>query len=119
MFLSTIIDYFNETRENNENFDNNLETQCIVCGIDREEIEKINIYDKNAFEKHIHYYHNIFNYIYYLMYLQSSSYRDAIIDNSVWELHLEKKYSYLPKDNCFKLLEKRCWKKYDQNETEE
>ena len=119
MFLSTIIDYFNETRENNENFDNNLETQCIVCGIDREEIEKINTNDKNAFKKHIHQYHNIFNYIYYLMYLQSSSYRDPIIDNSVWELHLEKKYSYLPKDICFKLLEKRCWKKYDNNESEE
>ena len=106
MFLSIIIDYFNETRENSENFEDELETTCIVCGIDREEIEKINSNDKNAFDKHITYYHNVFNYIYYLMYLQSSSMRDVIIDNSVWNLHLVKNLSYLPKNTCFKQLEK-------------
>ena len=119
MFLSTIIDYFNETRENSETFEDTLETKCIVCGIDREKIEKITNNDKNAFDKHITYYHNIFNYIYYLMYLQSLSLRDVIIDNSVWELHLAKNLSYLPKNNWFKQLEKKCWKKFNQNKTEE
>ena len=119
MFLSIIIDYFNETRENSENFESNLESQCIVCGIDREKIEKINSNDKNAFEKHITYNHNVFNYIYYLMYLQSSSNKDEIIDNSVWNLHLVKNLSYLPKNICFKQLEKRCWKKLNKKENDE
>ena len=107
MFLSIIIDYFNETRENSEDFVNELETTCIVCGYDREKIEKINTNDKNAFDKHITYNHNVFNYIYYLMYLQSSSMRDVIIDESVWSLHLVKNLSYLPKNTCFKELEKK------------
>ena len=120
MFLSIIIDYFNETRENSETIESNLESQCIVCGIDREKIEKINSNDKNAFEKHITYNHNVFNYIYYLMYLQSSSNKDVIIDNSVWDLHLVKNLSYLPKNICFKQLEKKCWKKkLNQNKNEE
>ena len=119
MFLSIIIDYFNETRENTENFEENLETQCIVCGIDREKIEKINPNDKDSFNKHIKYYHNVFNYIYYLMYLQSSSSRDVIIDNNIWNLHLIKNLSYLPKNICFKQLEKRCWKKLNQRKNKE
>ena len=119
MFLSIIIDYFNETREKSEDFEDNLETQCIVCGIEREKIEKINTNDKNAFDKHIQYYHNVFNYIYYLMYLQSSSMKDVIIDSSVWDLHLEKNLSYLPKNICFKQLEKRCWKKFNQRKNKE
>ena len=119
MFLSIIIDYFNETRESNETFENNLETRCIVCGKKRKNIEAINTNDKNAFDKHITYYHNVFNYIYYLMYLQSSSSRDVIIDDSVWNLHLVKNLSYLPKKICFKQLEKKCWKKLNQINIEE
>ena len=119
MFLSIIIDYFNETRENNEDFENELETTCIVCGTDREKIEKINSNDKDAFNKHITYSHNVFNYIYYLMYLQSSSMRDVIIDESVWNLHLIKNLSYLPKNISFNQLEKRCWKNFNQNENKE
>ena len=41
------------------------------------------------------------------MYLQSSSMRDVIIDDSVWNLHLVKNLSYLPKNTCFKQLEKK------------
>ena len=114
LFLSTIIDYFNETRENNENFKEGLETNCTVCGMEREKIEKIYSNNKNAFEKHITYFHNSFNYIYYLMYIQSSSFRDAVIENGVWSLHLNKNLSYLPKNSCFKQYEKKCWKILDK-----
>ena len=73
MFLSIIIDYFNKTREKFEHFEDNLETQCIVFCIEKEKIEKINTNDKNAFDKHIQYYHNVFNYIYYLNNNESKS----------------------------------------------
>jgi hypothetical protein len=114
LFLSTIIDYYNETRESTENFENGLETTCTVCGMEREEIEKIYSNNKNAFEKHITYFHNAFNYIYYLMYLQSSSFKDSVVERGVWNLHLNKKLSYLPKNTCFKIYEKKCWKKLDE-----
>ena len=113
LFLSTIIDHFNETRENNENFKEGLETNCAVCGMEREKIEKIYSNNKNAFEKHITYYHNPFNYVYYLMFLQSSSFKDTVIEDGVWSLHLNKNLSYLPKNKCFKQFEKKSWEKYD------
>ena len=118
LFLSTIIDHFNETRENNDNFQEGLETNCTVCGMDRETIEKIYSNNKNAFERHIIYFHNAFNYIYYLMYLQSSSFKDTVIENGVWSLHLNKNLSYLPKNKCFKELEKKSWKKLDMKKKE-
>ena len=116
MFLSIIIDYFNETRENSENFNDDLETGCLICGINREEIEKINPNDKNAFDKHIRNSHNVFNYIYYLIYLQSIDDRDVIIEEGVWNLHLEKNFSYLPKKEFFKNLEKIRWEKYNKRD---
>ena len=111
MFLSVIIDYFNETREKSGNFNEALDTQCLVCGINREKIEKITPNDKNAFEKHITNCHNVFNYLYYLMYLQSIDDKDVIIDNGVWDLHLVKNLSYLPKNEFFKELEIKRWEK--------
>ena len=113
LFLSTIIDHFNETRENDENFQEGLETNCTVCGMEREKIEKIHSNNKNAFEKHITYFHNAFNYIYYLMYLQSLSFRDVVVEEEVWRLLIEKDLSFLPKNSCFKIFEKKCWKKLD------
>ena len=119
MFLSTIIDYFNETRENTEDFQRGLETKCIVCGLEREKIEKLYSHDKNAFDNHINIYHNAFNYIYYLMYLQSSAKKDPIIEKNIWDIHLKKDLSYLPKKVCFKQNEDRIWKKLNQRKKEE
>ena len=119
MFLSVIIDYFNETRENSETFNETMETECIVCGIDREKIEKINPNDKIAFDKHITNCHNVFNYLYYLMYLQSIDDKDVIIDEGVWNLHLDKNLSYLPKNEFFKNQKKKRWEKYNLKNKDE
>ena len=87
--------------------------------MEREKIEKIYSHDKNAFDNHINYNHNAFNYVYYLMFLQSSSTKDPIIDNSIWNLFLQKDYSYLPKNICFKQNEKKCRKKLNKRKNEE
>ena len=119
MFLSVIIDYFNETRERSETFNETMETECIICGISREKIEKINPNDKMAFDKHITNCHNVFNYLYYLMYLQSIADKDVIIDEGVWNLHLDKNLSYLPKNEFFKNLERKRWEKYNSRKKDE
>ena len=69
MFLPVIIDYFNETREKSETFNDTMKTECIVCDINREEIEKTTPNDKKTFDKHFTNCYNVFNYIYYLIYL--------------------------------------------------
>ena len=114
IFLSTIIDYFNDTREKSRKFQEGLETKCTVCFMEREKIEKLYGNDKNAFDKHINYYHNAFNYIYYLMYLESAWYLDDIIEKNVWNIHLNKKLSFLPKKKCLKQLEIKCRKQLKQ-----
>ena len=47
------------------------------------------------------------------MFLQSSSFKDTVIEDGVWSLHLNKNLSYLPKNKCFKQFEKKSWEKYD------
>ena len=71
MFLSIIIDYFNNTRENKENFEKQSNSECLICGLEREFLEKIYMNGKYAFEKHVFYVHNIKNYINYLIYIQA------------------------------------------------
>ena len=116
IFFSIIIDYFNKTREKTEKFNEELEKQCIVCGMHRERIEEIYVDNRNPFDSHVYTHHNAFSYIYYLMYLQSSSYRDEIVDNTIWNLHLKKDLSYIPKNKCFKQLGRRCLKIHESED---
>ena len=39
--------------------------------------------------------------------MQSLSYRDPIIEEGVWNYHLDNKNSYLPDKTCFQLKEKK------------
>ena len=107
IFTSIIIDYFMNTRKNKEYFTKKSKTECLICRLEREKLEKIYLNAKDAFKKHTYHCHNIRNYINYLFYLQSLSYRDPIIEESVWNYHLENKNSYLPDKTCFQLKEKR------------
>jgi inositol 1,4,5-triphosphate receptor type 1 len=98
MFLSIIKDYFSRQREEQKKFEETVQRICLICGIEREKLEKIYSNHKNAFDIHINYDHNIYDYICYLNYLQNKTKRDKIIENSVWELHLNNNYFFLPKD---------------------
>ena len=106
MFLSTIIDYFNSTKEKKEEFQKLYDSKCLICEQDREDLEKLYSNLKNAFELHINHFHSIIDYIAYLLYLQASNLRDPIIDEKVWKLHLSNNFKYLPKKTCFKEKEK-------------
>ena len=106
MFTSIIFDYFMNTRKNKESFAKKSKTECLICGLERENLEKIYMNAKDAFQKHTYHCHNIRNYINYLFYLQSLSYRDPIIEENVWNYHLDNKNSYLPDKTCFTLKEK-------------
>ena len=110
MFLSMIIDYFNNTKENNEEFQKLKESKCLICEKEREDLEKLYSNMKNAFDLHTNHFHNLIDYIAYLIYLQSLKLKDPIIDNSVWEMHLSNILKYLPKDICFKDIEKKIEK---------
>ena len=107
MFLSIIKDYFSSQREDQETFAETIEKICLICGIERETLEKIYSNHKNAFEIHINHDHNVSNYICYLNYLQCITKRDKIVEENVWQYHLRNNYLFLPKNTCFKLRERK------------
>lgn len=55
-------DEFNEREEDNENF-------CYICGLYRRDLNKLG--KKSDFEEHITKKHNIWNYLYYIAYIES------------------------------------------------
>ena len=110
MFTSIIFDYFMDTRKKKESYTKKSKTECLICGLGREELEKIYMNAKSAFQKHTYHCHNIRNYINYLFYLQSLNYRDPIIEENVWNYHLDNKNSYLPDQTCFQKKERKVLK---------
>ena len=71
------------TRKNKESFAKKSKTECLICGLEREKIEKIYLNAKDAFQKHAYYCINIRNYINYLFYIQYLSYRAPIIEENI------------------------------------
>ena len=45
------------------------------------------------------------NYINYLFYVQSLSYKDPIIEEGIWRYHLDNNNIYLPIKTCFQRKE--------------
>ena len=119
IFISIIIDYFMDTRNNREDFNKKSKTECLICGLKREKIEKIYINIKDGFNKHIVYCHHIKNYINYLFYVQSLSYRDPIIEEGIWNYHLDNNNIYLPKKTCFQMEEKKILDNINENKDNE
>ena len=119
IFTSIIIDYFMETRKNIEDFSKKSNTECLICGLKRELLEKLYSNVKDSFNKHTVYCHHIKNYINYLFYVQSLYYRDPIIEDVIWSYHLENNNIYLPKDTCFQLEERRIEKKINSRKNKE
>ena len=106
IFFMIIIDYFSQSKEKTEEFTELSETTCLVCELEREELEKIYSNSKSAFELHINHAHSLIDYISYLVYLQTLSFKDPIIEARIWKLHLSNNLNYLPKNVCFKQKEK-------------
>ena len=106
IFFMIIIDYFSQSKEKTEEFTELSETTCLVCELEREDLEKIYSNSKSAFELHINHAHSLIDYISYLVYLQTLSFKDPIIEARIWKLHLSNNLNYLPKNVCFKQKEK-------------
>jgi inositol 1,4,5-triphosphate receptor type 1 len=103
MFLSIIKDFFSRQREDQDKFNETLQSVCLICGLKRGDLEKIYSNNKNGFNYHINVDHNIYDYICYLNYLHCKTKKEKIVEANVWRLHLSNNYFFLPKDKCFKL----------------
>ena len=119
IFISVIVDYFMENRKNREDFTKKSNTECLICGLKREQLEKIYSNIKDGFNKHRVYCHHIMNYINYLFYVQSLSYRDPIIEEGIWKYHLDNNNIYLNVKTCFQMKERKILKIINANKDNE
>ena len=117
--ISFVVDYFFEALNNEKDFNKKLNTECLICGLEREKLEKIYSNISNGFNKHRIYCHHIMNYINYLLYVQSLSYRDPIIEEGIWKYHLENNNIYLPIKTCFQMKEGKILEIVNANKDDE
>ena len=68
MVSGLIVDTFDSLRGDREELEEDMETICFICGLNREKIEKYYI-GKEGFEKHLQD-HSIENYLFYMFYLE-------------------------------------------------
>merc|ERR1712126_613041 len=78
IIFGIIIDTFSQLREENEENNRMMKTQCIVCSIDREKFEFLaSMHGKKSsgrsigFEEHIQYEHNMWSYFFFILYLRN------------------------------------------------
>jgi hypothetical protein len=67
-FLGKIMDTFGELREADEKLQEELYARCFICGIKQEEFDRA---EDRGFALHTALQHNVVNYFYFLVYLQS------------------------------------------------
>ena len=93
VFLGIIIDTFGLLRD--AQFENEYDRKniCFICQISSDDCMKDNI----DFYKHVNYEHNIWNYIYFLAYLNLNNPNNFNrVENSVWEKLEIQDYSWIP-----------------------
>ncbi|CAD8161563.1 unnamed protein product [Paramecium pentaurelia] len=70
-----IIDSFGVLRDEAEELDNDIKGFCLICGIDRGTLEK-KAKHKKGFRFHVKYEHCVWNYIFYISYLEDKKKAD-------------------------------------------
>ncbi|CAD8149999.1 unnamed protein product [Paramecium octaurelia] len=70
-----IIDSFGVLREEAEELDNDIKGYCLICGIDNGTLEK-KAKHKKGFRFHVKYEHCVWNYIFYISYLEDKKKSD-------------------------------------------
>ncbi len=71
MIAGIIIDRFAMLRQEENDMIYDMQNKCTICGLKKEDIEKIYDLYKQNYQIHTKYDHNIFNYIYYIIYLDN------------------------------------------------
>jgi len=95
LIFGMIIDAFGDLRDQKTNNDEDQKNVCFICGIERSEFERY-----MSFEEHILEDHNLWSYIYYLVYLldrqKTAKVEMTDIENLVLGKYLQKDSGWVP-----------------------
>lgn len=93
-----IIDTFAELREQNNAIMQDARSRCFICDKSREELEKM--YGANGFEFHVNQHHNLWDYLFFMAYLEAKMEAEGQLLNSseryVFEKMDKDDHSWLP-----------------------
>ena len=88
-----IIDSFGEKRAAREALEEDTNNFCFICNIERDEFERYEI----DFGEHILHYHNMFHYVWFIMYLKATSTYDFTGNETyIWELYQQRSIAFFP-----------------------
>ena len=96
VIFSLIVDTFGELRDESYNYDYDKKNICFICQISRDGCLLKNI----DFNSHIKNNHNLWNYVYFLVYLHLYNPNDfSRVEGIVWDKLIENDYGWIPIDN--------------------
>ncbi len=93
IFLGIIINAFGELRKKNSNLEDDKNNICFICQLSKDECLFRNI----DFDNHIKGIHNLWNYVYFLVYLHiNNSNEFNSVENLVWNKLDDNDFSWIP-----------------------
>ena len=93
IFLGVIVDTFAQLRDKNNIKQEDIETKCYICQITKDKCLKKNI----NFLKHCNSDHHVWNYIYFITYLNLNNYNDlSVYEKDVWDKLKSQDISWIP-----------------------
>ncbi|KAG9509881.1 Ryanodine receptor, partial [Fragariocoptes setiger] len=94
-----IIDAFGELRDQLNSVAENMESNCFICGIGRDVLDKV----PRGFDTHAQKEHNLANYMFFLMHLINKPDTDYTGQETyVWELYQRRCWDFFPVGECFR-----------------
>ena len=104
MVSGLIVDTFNSLRGEREEKEEDMETTCFICGLDREKIGKYYV-GKDGFDNHLQD-HSIENYLFYMFYLEDKDPSEySGLESYIKELIDKESITWFPIERCFKIEE--------------
>jgi hypothetical protein len=93
IIFGIIIDAFGNQREENKKLEEDIENKCYICGLDKFELDT----KGEGWYKHIYQHHNVYNYLYFLIYIDKKNAGDCSgVEKYVKELCGRNSVSFFP-----------------------
>lgn len=113
LLLGIIINTFAVLRDQKEKNEEDMRNCCFICNIDKQEFERFG----EGFQKHIEKDHNLWYYVFYIMYLKSKDQTEFLgIESYVMDKFNQDDVSFFPLHRALILEEKKGGRTIDQNE---
>uniref|UniRef100_A0A1I8ICM1 Ion_trans domain-containing protein n=1 Tax=Macrostomum lignano TaxID=282301 RepID=A0A1I8ICM1_9PLAT len=93
IIFGIIVDTFSELRDAKWQADQDMRSSCFICSKGSHDFARC----KGGFEKHVKSEHNLWSYLFYILYLEEKSRNEfTTIERYVWKLYQKKRTDYFP-----------------------